>query len=277
MKQLRHTIQHHNLHMQAPVRLSHINLYHCDTPTTDLFPGHPYAKLIFVQRGSGCLHYENYHIPVESGTLILMNPERQKFSIQADENPTDIVILGIEYLYFLHRDKVFEQPFVLRQCPSDSYRLFISKIVEEMQTQGASFEDVCGHYTELLLIFLQRDTDIHCTSFMEDKSSQDCQNIKKYLDEHYAENITLDTLSEESGMNKYYLVHSFTKKYIRSPISYLNEKRIDESKKLLENTDYSIAEISKLIGFSSQSYFSQSFKKKTLMTPNEYRRSVKKS
>ena len=126
-------------------------------------------------------------------------------------------------------------PFVLRQCPSDSYRLFISKIVEEMQTQGASLEDVCGHYTELLLIFLQRDTDIHCTSFMEDKSSQDCQNIKKYLDEHYAENITLDTLSEESGMNKYYLVHSFTKKYIRSPISYLNEKRIDESKKLLEN------------------------------------------
>ena len=111
---------------------------------------------------------------------------------------------------------------------------------------------------------------------MEDKSSQDCQYIKDYLDKHYAENITLDTLSEESGMNKYYLVHSFTKKYIRSPISYLNEKRIDESKKLLENTDYSIAEISKLIGFSSQSYFSQAFKKKTLMTPNEYRRSVKK-
>ena len=123
---------------------------------------------------------------------------------------------------------------------------------------------------------MQRDTEIQFTSFLEDKSSQDCQNIKDYLDKHYAENITLDTLSEESGMNKYYLVHSFTKKYIRSPISYLNEKRIDESKKLLENTDYSIAEISKLIGFSSQSYFSQAFKKKTLMTPNEYRRSVKK-
>lgn len=36
MKQFRHTIQHHNLHMQAPVRLSHINLYHCDTPTSDV-------------------------------------------------------------------------------------------------------------------------------------------------------------------------------------------------------------------------------------------------
>ena len=276
MKQLRHTIQHHNLHMQAPVRLSHINLYHCDTPTSDVFPGHPYAKLIFVQKGSGQLHYENYHISFQTGTLILMNPERQKFSIQIDENPTDIVILGIEYLYFIQNENIFEQPYVIRQCPSDLYSFFISQIVTEVQTQSLSFEDVCNHYMELLLIFLQRDTHINCTSFMEDKSSQDCQNIKDYLDEHYAENITLDTLSEESGMNKYYLVHSFTKKYIRSPISYLNEKRIDESKKLLENTDYSIAEISKLIGFSSQSYFSQDIKKKTLMTPNEYRRSVKK-
>ena len=77
MKQLRHTIQHHNLHMQAPVRLSHINLYHCDTPTTDIFPGHPYAKLIFVHRGSGCLHYENYHIPVDL-------PEATPYAVQGN-------------------------------------------------------------------------------------------------------------------------------------------------------------------------------------------------
>ena len=262
MKQLRHTIQHHNLHMQAPVRLSHINLYHCDTPTSDVFPGHPYAKLIFVQKGSGQLHYENYHISFQTGTLILMNPERQKFSIQIDENPTDIVILGIEYLYFIRNENIFEQPYVIRQCPSDLYSFFISQIVTEVQTQSLSFEDVCNHYMELLLIFLQRDTHINCTSFMEDKSSQDCQNIKDYLDEHYAENITLDTLSEESGMNKYYLVHSFTKKYIRSPISYLNEKRIDESKKLLENTDYSSLKFPNSSAFPPSPIFHRPLRKK---------------
>ena len=72
------------------------------------------------------------------------------------------------------------------------------------------------------------------------------------------------------------LFEEITEKAIAYNIFSVDEKRIDESKKLLENTDYSIAEISKLIGFSSQSYFSQAFKKKTLMTPNEYRRSVKK-
>ena len=127
MKQLRHTIQHHNLHMQAPVRLSHINLYHCDTPTSDVFPGHPYAKLIFVQKGSGQLHYENYNISFQAGTLILMNPERQKFSIEINENPTDIAILGIEYLYFLKKDNILEQPFVLHQCPSEMYSFLSTK------------------------------------------------------------------------------------------------------------------------------------------------------
>lgn len=278
MKQLRHTIQQHNLHMQTPVRLSHVNLYHCDTTTADVFPGHPYAKIIYVKDGSGVLHYGDCHIPVCAGLMILTNPEKQKFSMEIHQSPMDIVILGMEHLSFVKKENLLDHPFLFR-CPDSGYNpysFFISQISEEILNKSPSFEEVCNHYTELLLIFLQRDTEIVCTSFQEDKPAQDCRNIKEYLDRHFTENITLDTLSEKSGMNKYYLVHSFTKKYVRSPISYLNEKRIDESKKLLETTDYSIAEISRRIGFSSQSYFSQAFKKKTLMTPNEYRHSVQK-
>lgn len=275
MTQFRHTIQHHHLYMQAPVRLSHINLYHCDLPKSEIFPGHPYAKIIFVQKGIGQLHYGNLHTFVHPGSLLLLNPEREKFSIQIDENPLDLAVLGIENLCFSKGQDVLSSPFVMHDGAEETYSLFINKIVDEVQNKAPSFEDACTHYMELLLISIQRNSEIICTSFLEDKTGKDCENIKDYLDTHYAENITLDTLSEQSGMNKYYLVHSFTRKYIRSPISYLNEKRIDESKKLLENTDYSIAEISKLIGFSSQSYFSQAFKKKTLMTPNEYRHSTR--
>lgn len=38
MTQFRHTIQQHHLHMKSPVRLSHINLYHCDSSPSDIFP-----------------------------------------------------------------------------------------------------------------------------------------------------------------------------------------------------------------------------------------------
>ena len=66
----------------------------------------------------------------------------------------------------------------------------------------------------------------------------ECAKIKNYLDAHYSENITLETLSTLSYMNKFSLIHTFTKQIGMSPISYLIEKRINEAKSLLETTNY---------------------------------------
>ncbi len=106
--------------------------------------------------------------------------------------------------------------------------------------------------------------------------NRECTQIKNYLDANYSENITLDTLAELSHMNKYYMAHAFTKYIGLSPINYLLQKRIQEGKSLLESTSYSIAQISSTLGFSSQSYFSQSFKKATGKTPVQYRTEVRR-
>lgn len=140
-----------------------------------------------------------------------------------------------------------------------------------LEKHSEFYEDACRYYLNLILIEIQRNTNIHYDFPSKEKNNRDCKFVKEYLDSHYTENITLDILSKKSKMNKYYLVHSFTKHFGCSPISYLNDKRIEESKNLLETTNHSIAAIASMIGFSSQSYFSQSFKKNTFMTPNEYR------
>ena len=74
-------------------------------------------------------------------------------------------------------------------------------------------------------------------------------------------------------MNKFYLVHAFKQYKGISPISYLIKLRIKHAKDLLITTNNSIAQISESCGFSSQSYFSQVFRKETGMTPNEFRKS----
>ncbi len=58
-------------------------------------------------------------------------------------------------------------------------------------------------------------------------------------------------------MNKYYLVHSFSKEYGVSPINYLIGRRIEESRYLLADTNHSLSQISHMLGFSSPSYFSR--------------------
>ena len=55
-------------------------------------------------------------------------------------------------------------------------------------------------------------------------------------------------------------------------MSYLNQRRLITGQELLSSTDMSVAAIASQCGFSSQSYFSQSFKKYCGMTPAEYRK-----
>ena len=89
------------------------------------------------------------------------------------------------------------------------------------------------------------------------------------------ETVCQDLLAELAHLNKYYLAHTFQREYGISPITYLNRRRIEESKHMLGNTSYSLAQISELMGFSSPSYFSQCFRKAEGMTPNEYRRQTR--
>ena len=249
MTQTRYTLQQHHVNLKSSVKLSHVNMYHCESPASNIFPGHPYSKIIFIQKGQGQFYFGNQFLPVRENDLLLVNPDKQKFSVDVRESPLDFVILGIENLSFIDDTKQCIPPFTRLSFPSDT----------------------CQHLMHMLIHELEKHSEFYEVPSKE-KNNRDCKFVKEYLDSHYTENITLDILSKESKMNKYYLVHSFTKHFGCSPISYLNDKRIEESKNLLETTNHSIAAIASMIGFSSQSYFSQSFKKNTFMTPNEYRR-----
>lgn len=81
----------------------------------------------------------------------------------------------------------------------------------------------------------------------------------------------MDTLTELTHMNKYYMAHSFARYTGQSPIQYLNQRRLQAACTLLEDTDHSISSIAESVGFSSQSYFTQAFRKKYGTTPIRYR------
>ena len=137
-------------------------------------------------------------------------------------------------------------------------------------------ETVCQDLLEVLLIWLVRCTTLSLQVEETPRSdSRECVEIKRYLDSNFREDISLDRLAEIAHINKYYLAHTFQKEYGISPITYLNCRRIEESKYMLGNTGYSLAQISELMGFSSPSYFSQCFRKAEGLTPNEYRRQVR--
>ena len=83
--------------------------------------------------------------------------------------------------------------------------------------------------------------------------------------------ITLDETAEHVHLHPSYFSTLFKQSTGSSFKEYLNMVRIEESKRLLANTDFSIIDIAIAAGFEDQSYFSKVFKKYTGITPKQYR------
>lgn len=97
--------------------------------------------------------------------------------------------------------------------------------------------------------------------------------VRAYLEEHYAEQVTLATLAEYAGLSAYHLVRVFHKATGVPPHAYLESIRIRHSQQLLAQ-GVALAEIAYATGFSSQSHFTARFRRIIGVTPGAYRRSL---
>lgn len=101
--------------------------------------------------------------------------------------------------------------------------------------------------------------------------------IMAYLTENYTKNIQIQDVAKATHYSISYISHIFTSVKKTSIMFYVNDLRIQKSKELLEKTDFSITEISYLVGFNDSNYFTSIFKKYTSITPTKYRRTVKQA
>lgn len=98
------------------------------------------------------------------------------------------------------------------------------------------------------------------------------QRIIEYIDNHYAEPITLALLADTFHINAGYLCKLFKDSKHTSFISYLNQVRIARVKQLLKGPRLSLEEIADQTGFSNANYLVRVFKRTTGQTIGEYRK-----
>ncbi len=93
----------------------------------------------------------------------------------------------------------------------------------------------------------------------------------EYINQHYSEEITLETVSELMGFDRSYFCRIFKSAIGATFTEYLNFVRICKSEKMLSSTSKSILDISADVGFCSVSYFNKIFKKYKNCSPSFYR------
>lgn len=236
---------------------------------------HAFTELFYVRDGRGEFLLEDKIYPISKDDLIIVNPHINHTEISKGTPPLSYFTVGVEGVCFSFNDQKEYRIFNCRKKEADLL-FYFNSLFQELDKQSEGYEKICNYLLHILILQLQRITDSPFELITAQHPSKECAYIKRYLDSNYSENITLDHLSALSHLNKYYLSHKFTKYYGISPINYLSRKRIDVCKELLENTDYGISDIAHLVGFSSQSYLSQSFRKSCGMTAGTYRKLKKK-
>lgn len=95
-----------------------------------------------------------------------------------------------------------------------------------------------------------------------------------FIDEHVRENLRVRDVATHTGLSTYYVSKKFKAETGMSISDYIRNAKVSEAKSLLKYSDLSLAEISELLSFSTQSFFTATFKQVTGITPGQYRETV---
>ena len=98
--------------------------------------------------------------------------------------------------------------------------------------------------------------------------------MKDFLNTQITEKFKIELLCKQASRSESQTIRIFKKAFGVTPYAYLLAKKIDFSKKLLENTNLSVGQIAEKLCFADEYYFSNTFKSKVGVSPSAYRKSI---
>ena len=241
------------------------------SPTQGLSPLphiHSHLEIIYASTGSSITTLDNQEFLLEDGDLFLSFPNQIHFYY--DQRPVDgyMVIFSPDMFRDLKEDfhnKRPTCPVIKRtQLPSDIRERLA--VITVKNASDSPYDRICakGHLLALLgeLIPLM---DLIPVSADHDS----IRNLMNYCSENYTENLTLDSVSKELHLSKYYISHIFKERMNIGFTDFINSLRTEHACELLKK-DVSITDVAFSSGFSSIRTFNRVFLENTGMTPRDY-------
>ena len=238
---------------------------------------HTYSEIFFVTEGSGYFYLKNKKVPIRRGMVVINNSDIPHTEASHPNEELEYAVLCVDNLSFLsgNADKEKRTFFLDFSKKYDVVFDFIRKIEWEWIVREPFWQCSLQTHFNSFILFILRNSNLLALPATATNSPNPLVDVHIYLTANYANDISLDKLADLFCMNKYYLAHTFKKIYGDSIIHMLNQIRCQTAKSLLENSNYSVSEISSAVGFNSGSYFSKMYKKIIGETPLQTRNNYK--
>ena len=149
----------------------------------------------------------------------------------------------------------------------------LRQVHQQLERNSTSLIEQETVLIETVAQLIQRYADAPPTSYHVGHAPRAVALIKRYIESHYADEISLTTLSHLTFLSRYHLIRLFRKTVGIPPHAYLRQVRIRQAKELLA-AGYPIADAALATGFTNQSHLNRWFKRLWGVTPGQYRNSV---
>ncbi len=243
---------------------------------------HSVYELIYIVQGAARFTIGDSCYQADAGSLLLIS-KLEEHDVQALRRPYRRYYLQLTPAQlerclpdprlrwvFVRRTQAFRHCFDLGEKAAEAHAL-LRQMTEEWQNPGPFCEERLSSLLTLLLILCQRQ----CPNQFPAPSRNLPDAVSKaqqYLDRHFAESVSLETLAGQLFISPSYLSHAFRQWTGYSPKRYLMLCRLSHARQLLLDTNAAVGEVSLQCGFQDVNNFIRAFRQETGLTPAAYRK-----
>jgi len=231
---------------------------------------HPYVELIYVVEGRLTVSINEYTKNLKEGDIaVCLSNDIHSFNTDLASKSMFIIFSPEIISGYLGKkiNKTLENPFVEKSNIDETTISLIHILFDEFINSNNKYV-VKGFLYSIL-------GKLDCNFKFKDNIqlyNNTIQSLLKYIESHYSENISLESISKDLGYSKFHISRLFTKKIGYQFNDYVNRLRINKAQTLLIETDMSILNISMECGFESHRNFNRVFKEFTGFTPTSFKK-----
>lgn len=250
---------------------------------------HEDMELVYVKKGMGTVSVDFIPCKVRAGDIIFICPGQLHLIQQYRQESMEYenIIFPLSLLNTRQMDVSWEKylsPVIHRQvalplqlCPGMAGYQETAACLDQIDAIRRTFPEayelfIKGKLFELFFLLY----NLHLVSTPPSQSSRQktldrMRQILKYLEQHYAEPLTIQKMAEASGFSQSHFMKFFKTSFGTSFVSYLREYRLTVASRLLLSSSSPILTIAQETGFDNLSYFNRSFKAMFGVPPREFR------
>lgn len=239
---------------------------------------HDYYVISLIARGRQSFTHQGTKLSTPPGGLILINPgavhtgeaaDTQGFELRALYPSISLMETAVYELTGRRALPYFREVRVDHRWATNNVLSLHKAILD-----GAGLLECESRILWTMAQLIRRYADIGSMEGHLGKEQRAIQQVRQYIEEHFAESVTLHTLAQHVALSPYYLLRVFRAEVGMPPYTYLESVRIRHTQRLIK-AGKPLAEVAAEAGFSSQSHMTRQFKNIIGVTPGQYAQHIR--